>query len=151
MSLLSIVVAAAGLANAECAADLVQIRNAQGVHSFEVSLADTPHSRARGLMFVQEMAPDAGMLFVYDAPHHAYFWMRNTYLPLDMLFVGADGRIRSVHSDAVPLDETVIDGGDEVQYVLEINAGQAKALDLAAGDVLRHPAVPSDLAVWPCE
>jgi uncharacterized membrane protein (UPF0127 family) len=91
------------------------------------------------------------MLFVYPAPQRASFWMKNTLIPLDMIFADATGRVTRVHSNAVPGDETPIDGGEGVSFVLEINGGLARRLGIAPGAELRHPAVDPDTAAWPCE
>ncbi len=89
------------------------------------------------------------MLFVYEAPKRAQFWMKNTLIPLDMIFADSTGRVTRVHSDAVPQDETVIDGGEGVQYVLEINGGLAARLGIAPGALMRHPAIAG--AAWACD
>ncbi|MEL6690992.1 MAG: DUF192 domain-containing protein [Pseudomonadota bacterium] len=114
-------------------------------------MADTPDERNRGLMFVEEMPMGAGMLFIYEAPTSASFWMRNTLIPLDMLFIGEDGTVTKIHENAIPLDETPIFGGDEVQYVLEINGGLSRRLGLKEGAVIQHPSIPAEIAVLPCE
>lgn len=90
------------------------------------------------------------MLFVYDAPQIATFWMRNTLIPLDMIFADETGLVTHVHENAVPLDETTINGGENVQYVLEINGGLAGRLGIGPGTELRHPSI-GDQAAWPCE
>ncbi|MDF0599491.1 DUF192 domain-containing protein [Psychromarinibacter sp. C21-152] len=118
---------------------------------FSVEIADDPAEVARGLMHRESMPKSAGMLFIYPQPQTTHFWMRNTLIPLDMIFIGADGVVRKVHENAVPLDETPIFGGDDIQYVLEINGGLAGMLGIDAGDELRHPAVDQDLAAWPCD
>jgi uncharacterized membrane protein (UPF0127 family) len=90
------------------------------------------------------------MLFVYDAPQPVSFWMRNTLIPLDMIFADARGVVQRVHRGAVPLDETPIPGGDAIQYVLEVNAGVAERFGIEAGSEMRHPAIGPG-AAWPCE
>ena len=102
-------------------------------------------------MFREEMAQSAGMLFVFEAPQRVSFWMRNTLIPLDMLFMAADGTVTRIHENAVPLDETPIPGGDQVQFVLEINGGLARELGLDVGAVVQHPAIPQEIAAFPCE
>lgn len=138
-------------AEAACAPDRLDLRWEGGHESFAVELADTPDERAQGLMFRAEMAPASGMLFVYDSPRRVQFWMKNTLIPLDMVFADATGTVTRVHSGAVPGDLTPIDGGEGVQFVLEINAGLAEKLGLAPGSTLRHPAIPAADAAWPCE
>lgn len=108
---------------------------------FMVAVVDTVQTRAQGLMFVPQMPDMAGMLFVYDAPESPSFWMRNTLIPLDMLFAAPDGEITRIHENAIPHDETAIPGGPNVQYVLEINGGAAEALGLTAGDHMIHPSI----------
>ena len=88
---------------AGCQAGQVELRWQGGAARFGVEIADDPAERAQGLMNRAKMASSAGMLFVYDRPQHAYFWMKDTLLPLDMLFFDKTGRVTSVHSDAVPL------------------------------------------------
>lgn len=139
----------AGSAGAACREDRVTVRGDWGQARFAVDLADDPASRAQGLMNVPEMARMAGMLFVYDAPQRATFWMRNTLISLDMIFADPTGKVLRVHENAVPLDETTIDGGDGVQFVLEINGGMARRLGIGPGDVLQHPALGEDAAL-PC-
>ncbi len=90
------------------------------------------------------------MIFVYDRPQSVGFWMRNTLIPLDMLFADATGTVQRIHENAVPLSEETIPGGDNIQYVLEINGGLARQLGLTEGAQLRHPAIPAATAAWPC-
>ena len=90
------------------------------------------------------------MLFVYDRAQPVSFWMKNTLIPLDMLFIGSDGRVRKVQENAVPRDETPIPGGDDIRYVLEIGGGLAARLGIGPGAELRHPSVDPALAAWPC-
>ena len=135
---------------ASCAPDRVDLRGDWGAARFSVEVADDPQERAQGLMNVPSMATGAGMLFVYDEPERAVFWMKNTLIPLDMIFVGADGIVTHVHENAVPHDLTGIDGGEGVQYVLEINGGLASRMGIAVGTELRHPAIGPE-ATWACE
>jgi|AntRauMFilla1563_2_1112583.scaffolds.fasta_scaffold02741_2 hypothetical protein len=135
---------------AQCTDDRVELRGDWGTARFRVEVADDPQERATGLMNRPEMARMAGMLFVYDSPQTVSFWMENTLIPLDMIFVDDTGVVARVHENAVPLDRTSIPGGDGIQFVLEINGGMAETLGIAAGTQLRHPAVPQDIAVWPC-
>ena len=140
-----------GPARAEsCSADSVQLRGDWGQSRFNVEIADDEAERARGLMYRDSMPASAGMLFVYDAPRPLSFWMRNTLIPLDMLFVDATGVVRHIHHNAVPLDETPISGGDDLLSVLEINGGMAKRLGIDVGTQLRHPAFSENAPAWPC-
>lgn len=139
-----------GVAAADsCAADRVTVLGPFGRARFTVSIADDPQERAQGLMNVAEMPLMDGMLFLYDTPQHATFWMHNTLIPLDMLFADETGTILVVHADAVPMDDTVIDGGEGVHAVLEINGGLAERLGIKPGDRLQHPAFGDDAAA-PC-
>lgn len=137
-------------ASAACSADRVTVAGDFGQARFTVDVADDNAERARGLMEVDAMPTMKGMLFVYDTPQRATFWMRNTLIGLDMLFAAPDGTILNIHENAVPMDETVIDGGTGVMFVLEINAGLVKRLNIKTGDVLQHPAITED-AILPCE
>lgn len=141
----------AGAADAACRPDLVELRGDWGQARFTVELADDAEERGRGLMHVPEMAQSRGMLFLYDAPGNVTFWMKNTLIPLDMIFVGEDGVVTRVHENAIPLDETTIDGGGGVIAVLEINGGLSERFGIAPGDELRHPGLDQELAAWPCE
>lgn len=140
---------ASGVA-ALCADDRVTVIGDFGQARFTVDVADTDAERARGLMEVEAMPVMAGMLFVYEVPQHATFWMRNTWIGLDLIFAGPDGAILAIHENAIPMDETVIDGGQGVKYVLEINAGMAARLDIKTGDTLQHPRLGA-MAISPCE
>ncbi len=138
-------------ATAACAPDTVELRWQGGSARFSVELADTPALRETGLMNRPRMASSAGMLFAYQAPQQTYFWMKNTLIPLDMIFVDATGRVTRVYPDAVPQDLTPIDGGAGVTYVLEINGGLAKRLGLSEGAEMRTAVMAQAGAVWPCD
>ncbi len=148
---LLVLLAGAGTAAAQCAPDSVELRGDWGTARFGVDLADDPAERAQGLMNVPQLPRSRGMLFVYEAPQVATFWMRNTLIPLDMIFMDVGGTVTRVHPDAVPLDETTIFGGDDVAAVLEINGGLAASMGIGPGTELRHPALDQSAAVWPCE
>ncbi|MHA6347611.1 DUF192 domain-containing protein [Roseivivax sp. CAU 1761] len=134
----------------ECSADRLALRGDFGTAQFAVEVVDTPEERARGLMFVEEMPRMSGMLFVYERAQPVAFWMKNTLIPLDIVFADASGVVQRVHDRAVPGDLTPIPGGEGIQYVLEINGGMAETLGIGEGDALRHPAIPDDRAAWPC-
>lgn len=110
------------------------IRTGAGEHAFVVELAITSEQRALGLMNRREMAADRGMLFDFGMTRRVAMWMKNTYLPLDMLFIRKDGTIARIAADAVPQSEAIIDSREEVHFVLELNAGTAKRLGVVAGD-----------------
>ena len=132
----------------QCNADHVDLRWPGGQARFTVEVADEAAERSKGLMFREHMASASGMLFVYDTPQRATFWMKNTLIPLDMIFADTTGKVTRVHANAVPEDTTAIDGGEGVQYVLEINAGLARRMGISAGAEMRHPLIPE--GVWPC-
>lgn len=150
MLLAALVAGTATTAAAECREDRVTVQGDFGTANFTVQVADDPQERARGLMQVEEMGTLEGMLFVYEEPGPASFWMENTLIPLDMLFAGEDGTITRIHENAVPMDRTPIPGGDEVKFVLEINGGLSERLGIEVGDVLQHPAIGEGAAL-PCE
>jgi len=108
-------------------------------HHFRVELAETGAQQARGLMFRRELAADAGMLFLYEPPQHVSMWMKNTLIPLDMVFITAAGAIHRVASWAAPLSLTAIHSGAPVTAVLELPGGTADRLGLRAGDRGVHP------------
>ena len=139
------------MAQAACRDTAVDIRGGFGEARFTIDLADDPGERAQGLMNVPEMPVGRGMLFLYERPQRATFWMRNTLIPLDMIFADTSGTITHIHENAIPLDETTIDGGEGVIAVLEINGGLAGQIGISVGDTLRHPGLDPSLAAWPCE
>ena len=109
------------------------ITSANGAHRFTVDVAASPQQQETGLMFVKSLAPDRGMIFPYDPPQPVAFWMRNTLIPLDMIFVRADGTIARI-ATAKALDETPVPSGEPVAAVLEIAAGRAAELGISPGD-----------------
>nr|WP_227420750.1 DUF192 domain-containing protein [Roseitranquillus sediminis] len=149
--MLAVLVALAGPAAAACDPGRVELRGDWGVASFGVEIADDPAERAQGLMHRESLPASRGMLFVYEQPQNASFWMRNTLIPLDMIFADETGRVTHVHENAVPLDETPIPGGSGVLAVLEINGGMARRLGIEEGTELRHPALDQSIAAWPCD
>ncbi|MDU8912070.1 DUF192 domain-containing protein [Aestuariicoccus sp. MJ-SS9] len=148
LSLAAAFVLFAGQALAECGEDTLWLRGDWGSARFSVTVADDPQERSQGLMFVEDMPRATGMLFVYDRAQRVAFWMKNTLIPLDMIFADAQGVVQRVHSNAVPGDLTAIDGGDSIRYVLEINGGLAKAMGIGPGSEMQHPAIGD--AAWPC-
>jgi uncharacterized protein len=119
------------------------IRSGSGDHRFSVEVARSPQEQAQGLMFRERLAPDAGMLFPFPAPRPASFWMKNTLIPLDMLFIRADGTIARIAAKTVPhsLDPVGVD--EPVVAVLEIAGGRAAALGLSEGDRVGWTGGPS--------
>lgn len=143
---------AAGIAQADsCKPGVADLRDSVGTARITVEVVDTPDGREKGLMFRQQLPRYSGMLFVYEYPQPAAFWMKNTLIPLDMLFFDDAGRLTRIHENAQPGDLTPVPGGDAVRYVLELNAGMAKTLHLEPGAELRHPAVDPAAAAWPCD
>lgn len=144
------IILASGVAAQSCSDDSVFVKGNWGQARFSVEIADDVEERARGLMHRTEMGAFAGMLFVYERPQSLSFWMRNTLIELDMIFVDPQGVIKHIHHRAQPLDETPVLGGRGLTHVLEINGGKAKQLGIAVGDVLRHPTFAQENAAWPC-
>ena len=114
---------------------------AQLIASFCVELASNDEERQRGLMFRNEMDLSNGMLFVYDRPQSVSFWMKNTSIPLDIIFADEGGIITKIFENARPFSTTSIFGGHDVHYVLEINAGLTKSLGIKTGSFIKHSVV----------
>ena len=112
------------------------VKSTNGEHHFTVEIADTPAEQQKGLMFRQELGPDAGMLFDFHESRQVSFWMQNTLIPLDMLFIRTDGSIANIHVNAHPLDPTSIPSDGPVEFVLEIPGGRSVELGIKAGDTV---------------
>lgn len=110
------------------------IQTATGTHRFDVEVAATEAEQEQGLMFRKAMAPDHGMLFPMVPPRTASFWMKNTVIPLDILFIQPDGTIAFIGANAVPYSREPVSAGVPVAAVLELNGGRAAALGIAQGD-----------------
>jgi uncharacterized membrane protein (UPF0127 family) len=106
---------------------------------FKVEVVDTPDSRERGLMYRRSLARNAGMLFDFKTPRPVAFWMRNTFIPLDIVFIRQDGVVANIAREAKPFDETPLPSSGPVVGVLEINGGEAARIGLKEGDLVRHP------------
>lgn len=115
------------------------IEAGSGTHRFQVELAATPAQRQQGLMFRASLDSDRGMLFDFGHTAPVTMWMRNTYIPLDMLFIAGDGRIHSIAEDVQPLSDAIVGSRGPVRAVLELAAGTSAALGIEAGDVVVHP------------
>ncbi|MCK7612002.1 DUF192 domain-containing protein [Roseibium sediminicola] len=113
-------------------------------HRFEVEIAATDRQRSMGLMFREEMPADHGMLFLFEGEGQRYFWMKNTPLPLDIIYIGANGKIVSIAADTEPFSLDAIPSDGPAQYVLEVNAGIAKKLGITAGDRVESPSMGAE-------
>ncbi|HXP32171.1 MAG TPA: DUF192 domain-containing protein [Stellaceae bacterium] len=139
-ALLSLLAVAARADLASFDKSSITLDTAAGPQRFSVELALTPQQQEQGLMYRRALPADGGMLFVFPADQTATFWMRNTLIPLDMLFIAADGRIADIHERAVPLSEATISSKVPVRAVLEVNGGTVRRLAIKRGDVV-HSAV----------
>ena len=124
---------------AEAPLQRLEVDTASGAHLFQVEVMSTEAERAQGLMNRRSLAKDHGMLFDFHRAAPVAFWMKNTFLPLDMIFVGADGKVVSVKHGAKPLDETPIPSGGPTLGVIEVIAGVADAIGVKPGDEVKHP------------
>ena len=122
-------------------AEPLVIETAQGPVSFSVELALTPDDRSTGLMHRETMAADHGMLFRFDQVREVLMWMKNTPLPLDMLFIDDGGTLVGIAKDTTPFSENIIASPGPVLYVLELNAGTAERQGIRVGDKVRHRAI----------
>ncbi len=138
LAMLPLPVPALAAAPAPATDDLV-IDTASGPHHFTVEVMRSRDELERGLMFRRKLAADSGMLFDFGPMQPVSMWMKNTYLPLDMVFIAADGRVVSVKRGAEPLSEAIISSGGEVSGVLEVNAGTAARIGVQAGDRVEDP------------
>ncbi|MBA3053590.1 MAG: DUF192 domain-containing protein [Sphingomonadales bacterium] len=108
-----------------------------GPHKFAVEVAASRAEQARGLMFRTQIGPDEGMIFPFDPPRPASFWMRNTVIPLDIIFIGPDRRVLNIAADAIPYDETPLSSLGQAAAVLELNGGRAAQLGIKPGDLVQ--------------
>ena len=149
--LATIILCLAANISVACSSDKVTLQWEGVAAEFTVDVVDTPASRAKGLMFVESMPRFNGMLFVYPEPQpQIAFWMRNTLISLDILFFDQAGILKTIQANAVPLDETSLPGGTDIQYVLEINGGLSERLRIPLGASLTSPFVSEELAKSPC-
>ena len=123
---------------AEGGLEKLEIATSDGARVFQVEVMRTEAERARGLMFRRYMPEDRGMLFDFKTEQQVTMWMKNTYLPLDMLFFSRDGRIVNIAANAEPMSETLIPSGAPAWAVLELNGGAAARFGLKVGDQARH-------------
>ena len=136
-------------AGQSCRADLIELDAGGRVVAFAVEIADDPEERAQGLMFREDLPRDAGMLFLWPDPAPRTFWMKNTPLSLDMLFLDAAGRVCGLIERAEPFTLDPRPSGCAAQAVLEIHGGLSDEIGLDVGVPARHPAFGPD-AAWPC-
>jgi uncharacterized membrane protein (UPF0127 family) len=123
-------------------AETVEIITGRGRVRFQVEIAATPAQQRKGLMFRKSLAPDRGMLFTYSKPQPAAFWMKNTLIPLDILYIAPSGKILSIVRNARPYDETPLPSGGLILGVLEIAGGRAAQLGILPGDRVLHRIFP---------
>jgi uncharacterized protein len=117
----------------------LEIASKTGVHSFSVEVVATDAEREKGLMYRRELPEGRGMLFDFQTEQPVAFWMKNTYVPLDMIFIRKDGRILRIAENTEPLSERLVPSGGPVLAVLEVIGGTAKKLGITAGDRVSYP------------
>ncbi len=116
----------------------LELVTASGVHALDVEIASTPEKQALGLMYRTSLPDTKGMLFPHKKPAELSMWMRNTYIPLDMVFIKADGTVHRIEAKAEPFSERIISSDGPVAAVLEIAGGAAERMGLKPGDKVRH-------------
>jgi uncharacterized membrane protein (UPF0127 family) len=129
----------AGQGRADDALQKLEIDTASGPHVFNVEVVRTPAERERGLMDRRTMPQDRGMLFDFQTEQPVIFWMKDTYIPLDMIFVAQNGRVVGIKHDAKPMDETLIPSGAPALGVIELNGGVTNTIGLKIGDMVKNP------------
>ncbi len=135
----SLVLTAALARVAEARADEIVIATRTGHYVFNVEMAATEEARRRGLMYRRSLPANSGMLFDFGESMDVAFWMKNTYIPLDMLFVRADGSIARIAENTRPRSLKRISSGEPVRAVVELSAGASARINAVAGDIVRHP------------
>jgi uncharacterized membrane protein (UPF0127 family) len=118
--------------------ETLKLITARGTHAIDIEVTQTPAEKAQGLMFRTRLADTAGMLFFYDTPQEITMWMRNTYIPLDMVFIRADGIVHRIEARTEPLSESIISSRGDVTACLELAGGAAERLGLKPGDRVEH-------------
>jgi len=118
--------------------ETLKLITAQGTHTIDVEVTETPAEKAQGLMFRTRLADTSGMLFFYDTPQEITMWMRNTYIPLDMVFIRADGVVHRIEARTEPLSENIVASRGDVTACLELAGGAAERLSLKPGDKVEH-------------
>ncbi|MFZ1951254.1 MAG: DUF192 domain-containing protein [Pseudolabrys sp.] len=130
---------AAAVPAREAGQQTLEIATKSGVHVFAVEVVDNDADRAKGLMYRRELPEGRGMLFDFHREQEVSFWMQNTYIPLDMVFIRGDGRILRIAENTEPLSTRLIPSGGPVRAVLEVIAGTTQKLGIAPGDRVASP------------
>jgi uncharacterized protein len=138
-ALVLVLAALAGVTAQGAEPDSLEIVTSTGRHAFQIEIANNDATRERGLMDRRYMAADHGMLFEFDREAPVAFWMKNTYIPLDMIFIAPSGAVTHIVANAEPLSERVIPSGGPCVAVLELNGGAAASIGLKVGDKVHHP------------
>lgn len=136
---MSFVLALASVVHADDKAGVVEIATRGGVEVFKVEMAVTDEERAKGLMYRRELPDGQGMLFDFQADREIAMWMKNTFIPLDMIFIRADGTILRIAENTTPQSTAIIASGGAVRAVLEVIGGTARKYGIAPGDKVAHP------------
>ena len=118
--------------------EALKLLTAQGTHAIDVEIADSPEEKAQGLMFRTRLDDRSGMLFFYETPQEITMWMRNTYIPLDMVFIRSNGTVHRIEARTVPLSEDIVASRGDVTACLELAGGAAERLGLKPGDRVEH-------------
>jgi uncharacterized membrane protein (UPF0127 family) len=118
--------------------ETLKLLTAQGTHVIDVEITESPEEKAQGLMFRTRLSDKSGMLFFYETPQEVTMWMRNTYIPLDMVFIRADGVVHRIEAHTVPLSEDIVASRGDVTACLELAGGAAERLGLKPGDRVEH-------------
>lgn len=136
---------AAASSQAKSGLEIVPLRISSGsrAHDFTVEVARTDDEQRRGLMFRERLGPNEGMIFPFDIPRPASFWMKNTLIPLDMIFIRTDGSIARIAANTVPHSLDLVPAGEFVAAVLEIAGGRSAELGISEGDRVSWPGGPT--------
>lgn len=119
----------------------LSVETSTGVYPYQVEVADNDESRSRGLMFRRSIEPETGMLFDMGVTRDVAFWMHNTFVPLDIIFISDAGKVVSVTHGAKPQSDARIPSGSPIRFVLEIASPEAKRIGVSVGDLVRHPVI----------
>jgi uncharacterized protein len=134
-----------------CQNNIISVKGNHGIVDFQVEIAETPFDRKHGLMGRKKLGMQSGMLFLYKKPHKVSFWMKNTIIPLDIIFLANSGQITHIEHNAQPFTLKSISGGIDTIAVLEINGQSAIRKGIKIGDVVRHPFFSRFDNKWPCK